>query len=329
MKTKTCPNCQKPNVAGALACAYCGAFFNIGTTRTVGLPEGVVGVSRLEHVEHLMRMHRHSLVMFPTHSEKPIIVDETYEEITLGRHAEIGPKPSIDLEDYGAAKLGLSRRHACIRRDDSGCTIEDLESKNGTWLNGARLEPNVVHVLRSGDEIRLGHLIIHVYFEMPGPVSKTVFFINTQHDTGTVNRHRLPAHDLATGLSPFLRAMGDAQTVIDTLQEVTQSDIGVTAISTDKQSRTISVVLDGGSTIASLLSSHVMPWKHENRQLLETKGDDLRREMYKLAFRMLTQVKIGIDEQDAKQYIQQLLPILQTFVFSNFEMTLEQPILEH
>lgn len=329
MKTKLCPNCHKPNVAGALACVYCGAFFNVGTTRTVSLPEGLVGVSRLEHVEHLMRMHRHSLVMFPAHAEKPIIVDDSQHEIVIGRHAEVGAKPSVDLEDYGAAKLGLSRRHACIRRSTSGCTIEDMESKNGTWLNGARLEPNVAHVLRSGDEVRLGHLIIHVYFEMPGLVSKTVFFINTQHDTGTVNRHRLPAYDLATGLSPFLRAMGDAQSIIDTLQGVTQSDIGVTAISTDKQSRTISVVLDGGSAIIALISGHVMPWKHDNRPLIEAKGDDLRREMYKLAFRMLTQVKPGIDEQDAKQYIQQLLPILQTFVFSIFEMTLEQPILEH
>ena len=55
---------------------------------------------------------------------------------------------SIQLTD-----LGISGFHARIYRGPDGYAIEDLKSRNGTWLNATR----VFHaVLRSGDRLRLG-----------------------------------------------------------------------------------------------------------------------------------------------------------------------------
>jgi pSer/pThr/pTyr-binding forkhead associated (FHA) protein len=49
---------------------------------------------------------------------------------------------------------GVSRRHATIHISGGGVTLEDLGSKNGTWLNGERLfAPAELH---DGDRIRLG-----------------------------------------------------------------------------------------------------------------------------------------------------------------------------
>ncbi len=49
---------------------------------------------------------------------------------------------------------GVSRQHARILVEDSGATLEDLASKNGTLLNG---EPvSGARDLRDGDAIRLG-----------------------------------------------------------------------------------------------------------------------------------------------------------------------------
>lgn len=49
---------------------------------------------------------------------------------------------------------GVSRRHARIVLSETGAVLEDLGSKNGTYVNGTRLgEP---HRLADGDEIRLG-----------------------------------------------------------------------------------------------------------------------------------------------------------------------------
>ena len=48
----------------------------------------------------------------------------------------------------------VSRRHAMIRVDEAGATIEDLGSKNGTWLHDVRLQ--APERLRDGDVILLG-----------------------------------------------------------------------------------------------------------------------------------------------------------------------------
>lgn len=49
--------------------------------------------------------------------------------------------------------LGISGRHARIHRSPTGYTIEDLKSRNGTWVNGSNV-PSAQ--LRDGDRIRLG-----------------------------------------------------------------------------------------------------------------------------------------------------------------------------
>jgi pSer/pThr/pTyr-binding forkhead associated (FHA) protein len=50
----------------------------------------------------------------------------------------------------------ISRRHARIVIGDDCATIEDLKSKNGTYLRGERLEAPAA--LTDGDSIRLGSL---------------------------------------------------------------------------------------------------------------------------------------------------------------------------
>ena len=48
----------------------------------------------------------------------------------------------------------VSRRHAIIRVDNGTAALEDLDSKNGTWLRGERVREPVA--LSDGDEIRVG-----------------------------------------------------------------------------------------------------------------------------------------------------------------------------
>jgi hypothetical protein len=62
--------------------------------------------------------------------------------------------------------LGVSARHARIFRGPDGFAIEDLKSRNGTWVNSARITQSI---LQSGDEIRLGatDLRFETLFEAP------------------------------------------------------------------------------------------------------------------------------------------------------------------
>ena len=65
-------------------------------------------------------------------------------EYNVGRQRE----NQIQLND-----LGVSARHARIFRGPEGYVVEDLKSRNGTWLNGKRIFHSI---LRNADEIRLG-----------------------------------------------------------------------------------------------------------------------------------------------------------------------------
>lgn len=87
------------------------------------------------------------------------------QPVVLGRSADAPTSnPLIDLSQYHAFSLGVSRQHARIGYNGNGYTIEDLGSSNGTWVNGNRLTARQPHPLRSGDHVQLGELLIFVYF---------------------------------------------------------------------------------------------------------------------------------------------------------------------
>lgn len=81
---------------------------------------------------------------------------------TRTRHALEKPRISIGRSrdsDVFLPDQWLSRQHAEIRRVPSGaCSVVDLGSKNGTLLNGARLEGE--RALRHGDVITLGEHVL-------------------------------------------------------------------------------------------------------------------------------------------------------------------------
>lgn len=67
----------------------------------------------------------------------------------------IGRDPTNDL--VIEHKLA-SRRHARFEKDDVGFYIRDLESTNGTFVNGQRITGS--HLLRNNDEVWIGDTVI-------------------------------------------------------------------------------------------------------------------------------------------------------------------------
>jgi hypothetical protein len=70
--------------------------------------------------------------------------------------------PDVDLHDWDGADAGVSRRHLIIRVLGNVISIEDLESRNSTIVNGYRLFPHQQYPLVDGDEIRLGDITLLV-----------------------------------------------------------------------------------------------------------------------------------------------------------------------
>jgi ribosomal protein L40E len=85
------------------------------------------------------------------------------KELYLGRKMETG-EMDVDLTPFGGFQLGVSRQHALIQTTEAGYQITDTESSNGTWLRDQRLLPNQAYLLPSGETIRLGNMLLIVYY---------------------------------------------------------------------------------------------------------------------------------------------------------------------
>jgi pSer/pThr/pTyr-binding forkhead associated (FHA) protein len=77
----------------------------------------------------------------------PARVELKGERLVLGR----GDKADILVDSEE-----VSRQHAVFSRLDDEYQVEDLDSRNGVYLNGLKVQ---LAVLREGDEVQLGDLV--------------------------------------------------------------------------------------------------------------------------------------------------------------------------
>jgi len=164
---RICPYCACANREGVLFCEECGQPF-------VGM-EDVLDVTQMVPQEPggyadrlawgTARFDAATSIVFRVRDFPDPVTLLGQEQILLGR-SEPGAEGELglDLALYDAAEQGVSRRHALIRRGEETLMLLDLGSTNGTFLNGQRLPPQQPRVLRDGDEIRLGRLVMRVFF---------------------------------------------------------------------------------------------------------------------------------------------------------------------
>lgn len=96
------------------------------------------------------------------HNDAPVQVT-IKDQIVLGRVSQNSDEtPDLDLAPFNAAQLGVSRRHAVITKEGNMLKVADLSSMNGTYLNGMQLRSNQPRVLRTGDKLNLGQLVLIV-----------------------------------------------------------------------------------------------------------------------------------------------------------------------
>ncbi len=79
------------------------------------------------------------------------------------QHIDLGKLPITIGKLAGAVDMvineqSISRMHARFTKAGNRIYITDLNSTNGTYRNGMRLEPNASEIIEPGDEIRLGKL---------------------------------------------------------------------------------------------------------------------------------------------------------------------------
>lgn len=89
----------------------------------------------------------------------------TLKEISLGRRSRAtDPVVTIDFQEHGGFQHGVSRYHAMIVVVKGALYLRDLNSVNGTFLNGQKLAPITSHALKNGDTLTLGDLSMTIEF---------------------------------------------------------------------------------------------------------------------------------------------------------------------
>jgi len=81
-----------------------------------------------------------------------ILMQISNEEYTIGKKKE---EVDLVLDDFS-----VSRMHARICKEVDGIYIEDLNSTNGTYKNGIRMQPYEKKKLEEGDEIKIGKIVL-------------------------------------------------------------------------------------------------------------------------------------------------------------------------
>lgn len=90
--------------------------------------------------------------------------------ILIGRAVESDNQANqinLDLTAFGAYHFGVSRNHAQMTLKDGYLYLEDLDSTNGTRINGFQLTANQKYRLRDGDEIEFARLRTVIQFKGP------------------------------------------------------------------------------------------------------------------------------------------------------------------
>jgi hypothetical protein len=161
-----CTKCGKSNQKHEAFCYSCGQLLASGKaineTRNFNSPDSGVPDSEYFSPESVLALRvRGSTDPYEIHLEK------ADHEVILGRiTSSSAMAPDIDLGPKQGADLGVSRMHLSIRYDleNHAVLVSDLGSANGTFINGQRLLTKEIRVLRHGDELRLGKLVLSVSF---------------------------------------------------------------------------------------------------------------------------------------------------------------------
>lgn len=84
-------------------------------------------------------------------------------QLTIGRNDPVSKfYPDLDLTPYGGIENGVGRRHMRLFAQTGQLLAEDLDSTNGTYLNGRRLPAKQSYPVNNHSELRLGSLVIQV-----------------------------------------------------------------------------------------------------------------------------------------------------------------------
>lgn len=159
----SCPNCSFENEDNAQICTKCGELL-ISTASTTIIGDPTKGNESQPKYGSVRFNNTLRIDVVDGNAQFEFDRDEVQELVIGRRDPDTGEFPHVDLTPEDANKKGVSRKHAVIVRRDGALHIRDNNSSNGTYLNGQRLIEDRMRVLRDGDDVQVGKLVLRITF---------------------------------------------------------------------------------------------------------------------------------------------------------------------
>lgn len=347
---KICPHCQFANPIDATFCARCSVnLIPLLTARvTPSVPEQVLKPSPPNYDEFVEKLQPENLLLVVAGKGQPIYLKKNKATV-LGREVSSETTPRLDLTPYDGLLLGVSRQHASLEVSKTGYSVRDLESTNGTWVNGVKLVPHRQYKLENGDLLRLGQMGVYVYFQPKLVTTSKVTLTDL-----TASAISLTPEYLTNKIGPYLMILSDLHDYLDTLLERTKLLIAITRLHWDMTTYQVHVDLRMDEELLHFLGVTVSQWKtrHEAdiRKIWAMEADtewispntqnDARSEAYKelqaqlylplieLVQECLNQLAPELSAKEKELSCSRLLPVFYRLIRSPLQL-LEESVVEY
>jgi len=158
-----CPVCKHQEFVGTMYCSECGArLVSVSPFPTVSIPRDKISEEALATkptAPEGPELSSGALLGLRILSSGDVLSLLGRENYTLGRAGKgQAIVPDADLGAFDAYDEGVSRLHAEIRVQPDSISLVDLDSANGTLVNGKRINPQEPTLVRHGDIIQLGRM---------------------------------------------------------------------------------------------------------------------------------------------------------------------------
>jgi len=163
-----CRDCGATQFEGALYCSECGRNLLADQRQATD----VLPFSEFAHKAppppiaepEITKLERAKPITFMVPSSRNRYTLVLHDQIKIGRVTGEASENNLDLSEDNGTELGVSRNHAMLQWSNQGIIIMDIGSTNGTFLNNHHLPAHKPYPLQSGDELRFGELLVHIFF---------------------------------------------------------------------------------------------------------------------------------------------------------------------
>lgn len=158
-----CPSCKNQHFVGTIYCSDCGTrLVHVSPMPTLQIPRDAGEEPETDTrppIPDGPSLRTGALMGLRVVASGDVLSLLGRMNYTLGRSIETqSVVPDIDLAPFDAFDQGVSRLHAEMRIQPDGVFIIDLDSANGTHVNGERLEALKAIPIYHGDIVQLGSL---------------------------------------------------------------------------------------------------------------------------------------------------------------------------